>query len=436
VINSQRFNASLSFNFILIRYFFVQHNLNNPGKGMKNTSGSFIFGLKNFLSFGLRYFMSILRFVTVFWRVFFIVNFLVFNCCFSYGQQGGSVILSGTVTDDRTGKPLPFANVFINNSTIGTTADENGKYRLPNLQIGTLDIGVSFLGYETIRQTLRFEQPGMKSVLFKLKEGSELKGVTIYARKNKRREKYLKIISRELLGNSPFSKFCSIKNTEVLRISMGDDGHLSAQTTAPLIIENNALGYRIFQDLDDFDFFEGKVYYGGSTRFELLAPKDNTQKALWRANQKIAYKGSLKHLLASMVADSLIEQGFKVYQVIPDSLRRFNSVRNVNGYNMLSNHLHNRIEAIRGARLVQPGPLVTERLIVSGTQLEVFNVNKRGRSPYNDMGFAYTQITMPQGYIVVTPQGWVVMPMGFEIAGDLGNDRFSSLLPADWKRDD
>jgi len=27
------------------------------------------------------------------------------------------------------------------------------------------------------------------------------------------------------------------------------------------------------------------------------------------------------------------------------------------------------------------------------------------------------------------------MPMGFEIAGYLGNDRYSTLLPADWKRD-
>jgi hypothetical protein len=38
--------------------------------------------------------------------------------------------------------------------------------------------------------------------------------------------------------------------------------------------------------------------------------------------------------------------------------------------------------------------------------------------------------------MVITPSGWVSIPMGFEIAGDLGNDRFSSLLPADWKRDD
>jgi hypothetical protein len=402
---------------------------------MKITIRSFIFGVKNFY-FAFIFMKSMLRYAAVFWRNFFLAHILFFCFNHSFAQQAGSVILTGTVTDDRTGKPLPFANVFINNSTIGVTADENGKYKLPNLQIGTLDIGVSFLGYETIRQSLRFEQPGLKSVLFKMKEGSELKGVTIYARKNKKRDRYLKTITRELLGNNPFSKLCKILNPEVLRISMEDNGHLTAQTTAPLIMENNALGYKIFQDLDDFDFYEGKVYYGGTTRFEILKAKDETQKKQWRVNQKVAYRGSLKHLLASMVSDSLQEQGFKVFQVIPDSLRRFNSVRSPYGVNLLSNNLNNRIIAVRGERLIQPGPLPTERLVVSATQLEIFNMNKRGRSPYSDMGYAYTQINMPRGYIVITPQGWVAMPMGFEVAGDLGNDRFSSLLPADWQRDE
>jgi hypothetical protein len=322
-------------------------------------------------------------------RFLLLIGLLLYVCTGVRAQQAGTVTLTGKVTDEKTGKPLPFANVFINNSTIGTNSDENGNYKLPNLAIGNLEMVVSFLGYETVKQTLRFEQPGTKTVLFKLREGQELKGVTVYAKKNKKREKNLKIIIRELLGRGKFGKLCKVLNPEVLRIS--DDGHLGAQTTQPLIIENYALGYRIHQDLDDFDYFNGKVYYGGSTRFELLKPKDEAQRKQWRTNQKEAYSGSLKHLLTSIVADSLQEQGFKVFQVIPDSLRIFKSVRAVNGYNAIANHVHNRIEAVRGMRLVRPGELPTERFIVSLTQLEVFNMNKHGRSPYADMPYAYTQ---------------------------------------------
>lgn len=269
-----------------------------------------------------------------------------------------------------------------------------------------------------------------------MKEGMELQGVTVVAKRNKRRERNLKIITRELLGTNSFAKQSKIINPEVIRISEEDDGHLTAQSIKPVIIENYALGYRIYQDLDDFDFYAGKLLYGGSTRFELLKPKDEAQKKLWRANQKLAYVGSTKHLLASMVADSLIEEGFKVYQVIPDSLRIFNTVRSYNGQNLFSNHLHNRVEAIRGMRLVRPGELETERYVVSLTGLEVFYTKKRARSPYSDMPYAFTKITLPNKYMVITPQGWVVMPNGFEVAGDLGMQRFSNLLPADWKKED
>ena len=349
--------------------------------------------------------------------------------------QTATVTLTGTVTDEKTGEPLPFANVYINNSSIGTTTNEKGTYVLANLPIGNLDVAVSYLGYAPIKQTLRFEQPGRKTVVFKMRSGMELEGVVIYSKKSKKREQRLKIITRELLGAGPFSKLCKILNPDVLRISMEDDGHLSAQSTSPLKIENRALGYMVYQDLYDFDFYEGKVFYGGNTRFELLTPKNEEEKNLWRSNQKKAYQGSLKELLTSMVTDSLRENGFRVFQEMPDSLRRFHTVRPVNGLNPIKNHLHVRIDEIRGAQLIRPGELETERLVVSGTKLEVFNLNKRARSPYTDMGYAYTLITMPQGYIVISPQGWVIMPMGFEIAGDLGNDRFANLLPSDWQRD-
>ncbi|GHB85627.1 carboxypeptidase-like regulatory domain-containing protein [Persicitalea jodogahamensis] len=349
--------------------------------------------------------------------------------------QTTTVTIMGTVTDEVTGELLPFANVYINNSSIGTTTNEKGAYTLANLPIGNIDVAVSYLGYAPIKQTLRFEQPGLKKVLFKMRQGVELEGVVIFSKKSKKREQRLKIITRELLGAGRFSKLCKLLNPEVLRISLDDNGHLTAQTISPLKIENRALGYLIHQDLSDFDFYEGKVYYGGNTRFELLKPANEEEENRWRANQKTAYQGSLKQLLTSMVSDSLRENGFRVFQEIPDSLRMFSRVSTQNGMSFIKNHLHNRIEEVRGRALIRPGELETERLVVSGTKLEVFNLNKRSSSPYSDMSYAYSVISFPQGYSVISPQGWLIMPNGIDIRGDLGNDRFANLLPADWKRD-
>ncbi len=352
--------------------------------------------------------------------------------------QNSTVTLTGTVADEVTGELLPFANVYINNSSIGTTTDEKGAYTLSNLPIGNLEVAVSYLGYVSIKQTLRFEQPGRKTVQFKMRQGVELQSVVVVAKRSRKWQRQFKVVSRELLGTGSFAKSCKILNPEVLRITMEDNGHLLAQSTSPLQIENRALGYMIYQDLSDFDYYENAMYYGGNTRFELLKPADEAEKNLWRTNQKTAYQGSLKQLLTSMVSDSLRENGFRVFQQVPDSLRA-QRLLNGGGANAspysIKNYLHYQIDEVRGGKLIRLGELPTERYLVSGTRLEVFDTNKRGNSRYSDMPYAYSLITLPQGYAVITPQGWVSVPMGMEVGGDLASDRFADLLPSDWERE-
>ncbi|MBK8292426.1 MAG: carboxypeptidase-like regulatory domain-containing protein [Flammeovirgaceae bacterium] len=55
----------------------------------------------------------------------------------TWGQTGQ---VSGRILDSQTLEPLPFANVFINNTTIGTASDMNGEFLLPKVPIGTNEI--------------------------------------------------------------------------------------------------------------------------------------------------------------------------------------------------------------------------------------------------------------------------------------------------------
>jgi outer membrane receptor for ferrienterochelin and colicin len=78
---------------------------------------------------------------------FRILLFVLLTTFLAQAQKG---TISGTLTDkDMNNDPLPFANVQIKGTTIGTTTDENGKY---NLQVdpGTYTLVFSFLGYENI----------------------------------------------------------------------------------------------------------------------------------------------------------------------------------------------------------------------------------------------------------------------------------------------
>ncbi len=57
--------------------------------------------------------------------------------------------LRGTVRDDDSGERLSGANLLLVGTTIGTSTDLDGEYRIEDIPAGTYDVRVSFLGYET-----------------------------------------------------------------------------------------------------------------------------------------------------------------------------------------------------------------------------------------------------------------------------------------------
>lgn len=71
-----------------------------------------------------------------------------------YAQKG---TVQGLLTDkEMNNEPLPFANVMIKGTTIGTTTDENGKYEL-SVDAGNHILVMSFLGYETIETPIQIK---------------------------------------------------------------------------------------------------------------------------------------------------------------------------------------------------------------------------------------------------------------------------------------
>ncbi|MBL4746090.1 MAG: TonB-dependent receptor [Flavobacteriaceae bacterium] len=73
---------------------------------------------------------------------------LMFTFMISFGQEKG--ILKGTVYDKEfNNESLPFANVYIKGTTIGTTTEMDGTYMF-SIAPGTYTVVFSFLGYETM----------------------------------------------------------------------------------------------------------------------------------------------------------------------------------------------------------------------------------------------------------------------------------------------
>lgn len=65
---------------------------------------------------------------------------------------------------------LPFATVVVLGSTIGTTTDETGHYRLINLPFGEHTVEVRSLGYRTQKKTVQLTEPQTIELNFDLEE--------------------------------------------------------------------------------------------------------------------------------------------------------------------------------------------------------------------------------------------------------------------------
>ena len=342
--------------------------------------------------------------------------------------------LTGYVVDAATGKAMPFANVYLNGTTRGSVADDEGHYRLSGVPLGTVEVVASFVGYQPQRRTLRLDDSQDKRANFQLKPGDKTLAMVTVRGNLKQWQRHLKQFKRQLLGE-PFGGQCQITNSDALSFKE-DGGHLKATATEPIIIENQALGYRLWYDMLHFDGTFQKVYYAGTTRFEELKATDERQANRFRRNRMRAYNGSTRHLMASLIDSTYEQEGFLVYQedmTVPIARNREGRTT-LYGSVASNDMLPGRLRPPKIKKLIQPGRLPFERRLVSNQQLVVFYTPVTSPySPYTDARFAYSQITLPAGQLQLTVDGVITLPEGMEVQGSLSDDRLSTLLPGDWK---
>jgi outer membrane receptor for ferrienterochelin and colicin len=60
----------------------------------------------------------------------------------------GTGHVTGTITDIRTGKPLPYANIVVLGTGYGAMSLGNGQYTISNLPVGTFNLMADYIGYE------------------------------------------------------------------------------------------------------------------------------------------------------------------------------------------------------------------------------------------------------------------------------------------------
>ncbi len=96
---------------------------------------------------------------------------LVSAASFAFAQRGGESMISGRIVSKENKEMVGFASVYLKGTNYGTTADENGLYRL-KAPAGDYTLVVSAIGYDPVERKITLEKGKRHKLTVDLTGGS------------------------------------------------------------------------------------------------------------------------------------------------------------------------------------------------------------------------------------------------------------------------
>ncbi len=222
--------------------------------------------------------------------------------------------INGVVKVKENHKPIPYASIYINNSSIGTSSDVDGKFKLTNLQQQSVELVVTAIGYQSLSMNVQLPLKEPLQILLELK-AKEIEEIVVMGYVKDGWKKWGLFFTESLIGVGYNAEQTKIENSEVVKFRYDKEGKiLTAFCEEPLIIHNKKLGYRITYDLTAFsyDFKMNALYFEGYAFFDDLG---KGKKAFQRA-RKATYDVSLMKFIRSTYHKKWKQDGYIVRKLV------------------------------------------------------------------------------------------------------------------------
>ncbi|HYI78139.1 MAG TPA: carboxypeptidase-like regulatory domain-containing protein, partial [Chryseolinea sp.] len=347
----------------------------------------------------------------------------------AFGQDlFAQALLEGKVVDSSTKKPLAFVNVYINNTTIGTTSNLAGEFTLP-IPLGESDVIFSFVGYQSHKVKVSVPVGGPVKLDVKLiPSKQELENVTIKSTADKDWERLMKRFKKIFFGETLAASQCKILNPwciDLRMIKVSKRRILVATASQPLEIENLALGYKLLYDLQNFRAGNEEFMFSGFVHFKEIETTDSVQAALWAKNRLDAYHGSSRHIFKSILDRRLLNEGISLYafrfidREIPRSTVFAEDLGNIV---IPYNPSEFRLDTLTGKNIVP----VQQKI----------EIHYKGRISteklYVDIPFSVAAMAFKEPQIEINKDGVLLNPAVMVTSGYLNTLRVPYLLPYDY----
>lgn len=223
-------------------------------------------------------------------------------------------VLTGVVRDSLTQEPVPFANVFFANTTIGVSSGADGSFRLENFPSGKYDLTVAFVGYKSYQQPLEFDGNEYRVTIALAQTSIKLSEIVIKDDTTGWAQNF-ETFRIHFLGLTKNAASCKILNPKKIHFYFdAKQGLLVAHAKEPIEVVNEALGYKVdyYLNLFELDFRTNRLYCFGVPAFHDLTPKNSRQQKKWLEERERAYYGSLPHFVRVLRSDQWEKAGFDV----------------------------------------------------------------------------------------------------------------------------
>lgn len=261
-------------------------------------------------------------------------------------SYGLSQSIKGVVYDAKTNSPIETAAIYFDNTTIGTTSNQQGEFEIDLRESVNSPLIISFLGYEKV--IITDYNPSIRYKVLLNPVTSQLDEVYISSFDGMPKEIKIKHFREHFLGDTKNGRSCEILNEDDLILSYSKrNKQLSARSFKPIVVRNKSLGYLVTYDIQDFVITYGNVdlrvnrfrpksvFYQGTTYFQEL--EDETSRKLEKHRKK-TYKGSVLHFMRAISAQRLKKEGYVLYSsglpIDPETYIRVNKIDSINTYDV------------------------------------------------------------------------------------------------------
>jgi len=337
----------------------------------------------------------------------------------------------GRVISTETGDPLPYVNVFLDATTLGTSTNNNGEYEIGSIPTGSYRIIASMVGFKQKDKNIKLTELVKIEIDFELDTiAYKLDEINVTSERDLGWIDNAKLFQKHFLGSSNNSEECKITNKEILEFSKSATNRLIAKALTPLEIVNEAMGYKIIFDLKEFVLSNNdEVNYQGNIRFVELPPPNLDQEKEWMERREVAYYGSFRHFLVSLCQNKLNENDFFAYKVNHpnwEDLRR---------RNFLNPNLFEAVERVtKNERILQFNNFVMVAYMEEWEEANFLTYrNYMGSSIYRVLEYQTSWINLPYGFATFDINGNIVDDYkSIKVYGYWGWQKVASLLPTNY----